>query len=357
MKIRGNNKSLINILNILVVILIVLIVATLLIIVANKSPIKAYGAFMFGIFGTMNGFVEIFVKATPLIFAGLGIAIAFKSGFFNIGAEGQLYMGAIGAAATSILLTGVPGYIRLILSVIVAFVFGGLWALIPGLLKAKFNISEIITTIMFNYIAINITALVVRGVLKDANGYVPQSSIIEESSRLPGLLPPTRLHAGFLIALAMVFIIWVIMQKTTVGYELQVVGTNKRAAKCTGISVMKNIILSAFLSGGLAGLAGMGEVLGLQFRLLDGISGGNGYTAILVALLGFNNPIGVLISALGFAALQVGSNTMQRQVGIPASIVSIILGLVVLLILAKDIFFKEKKIISNSVKEGANKNV
>ncbi len=350
--IKNHAKIKNNMLNILVIISIVLIVATLLVMAANKSPIKAYQAFLFGIFGTLNGFVEIFVKSTPLIFAGLGIAVAFKSGFFNIGAEGQLYMGAIGAAATSIFLTGVPGPLRLILSIIVAFVFGGLWALIPGILKVKFNISEIITTIMFNYIAINITALVVRGVLKEPGEYLPQSPMIEKAARLPELLPPTRLHAGFLIALLMVFFMWFIMHKTTIGYELHVVGLNKNAAKCTGISVMKNIIISAFLSGGLAGLAGMGEVLGIQFRLLDGISGGNGYTAILVALLGFNHPIGVLVSAIGFAALQVGSNTMQRQLGIPASIILIILGLVVLLILAKDMFFKERKITINTVKEG-----
>lgn len=352
MRIKDHDKIKNNVLKILAIISIVLIVATLLVMAAHRSPIKAYQAFLFGIFGTLNGFVEIFVKSTPLIFAGLGIAVAFKSGFFNIGAEGQLYMGAIGAAAVSIFLTGVPGPLRVILSILVAFVFGGLWALIPGILKAKFNISEIITTIMFNYIAINITALVVRGVLKEPGEYLPQSPMIEKAARLPELLPPTRLHAGFLIALLMVFVMWFIMHKTTIGYELQVVGLNKNAAKCTGISVMKNIIVSAFLSGGLAGLAGMGEVLGIQFRLLDGISGGNGYTAILVALLGFNHPIGVLVSAIGFAALQVGSNTMQRQLGIPASIILIILGLVVLLILAKDMFFKEKKISVNRLKEG-----
>lgn len=338
----SNSRLKTNLLNIAVIIAIVLVAVTLLIMATHKDPLQAYGVFLFGIFGTLNGFVEIFVKATPLIFAGLGIAVAFKSGFFNIGAEGQLYMGAIGAAATAIFCTGLPGPLRLVLAVIVAFVFGGLWALIPGLLKAKFNISEIITTIMFNYIAINITALVVRGVLQDHSDYLPQSPMIENAARLPELLSPTRLHGGFLIALVMVLVIWFVMEKTTFGYGLQVIGLNKRAAKCTGIPVMKNIIFSAFLSGGLAGLAGMGEVLGIQFRLLDGLSGGAGYTAILVALLGFNNPIGVFIAAVGFAALQVGSNTMQRQMGIPASLVLIILGLVVLLIFAKDMFFKER---------------
>ncbi len=349
---KATSKITRNLLNSLAIILIVLLVSTCLIAIANESPLKAYKAFWFGIFGTMNGFVEIFVKATPLIFAGLGIAIAFKSGFFNIGAEGQLYMGAIGATIISICLTDIPGPLRLMLSIITGFLFGGVWALIPGLLKAKFNISEIITTIMFNYIAINITALAVRGALKE-EGYLPQTPLIESSARLPELLLPTRLHAGFLLALLMVWFIWCLMEKTKMGYELQVVGLNKRAAQCTGVSVMKNIIRSAFLSGGLAGLAGMSEVLGIQYRLLDGISGGCGYTAILVALLGGNNPIGVLAAALGFATLQVGSNTMQRQLGIPVSIVLIILGLIVLLILAKDFFFKQG--IFKRIKRGEEK--
>ena len=341
-----------NLLKILTIAMIVAAVATVLIIITGKSPVKAYNSFFFGIFGSMNGFVEIFVKATPLIFAGLGVAVAFKSGFFNIGAEGQLYMGAMGAAIVSIYMTDVPGLLRLVVSIVAAFLIGGLWALIPGLLKAKFNISEIITTIMLNYIAINVVALSVRGFLQEPDSYLPHSSIIEEGARLPELLPPTRLHGGFLIAIAAVVIVWIIMKKTTIGYELQVVGINSRAAKCNGISVMKNIVVSSFLSGGLAGLAGMGELLGIQFRLLEGLSGGNGYTAILVALLGSNNPFGVLMSSIGFAALQVGSNTMQRQVGIPASLVLIILGLVVLLILAKDVLYKNLKgSADNDVKE------
>lgn len=348
------NKKILNrgfvkdLLKILTIVMIVLVVTTVLIRITGKSPMKAYRSFFFGIFGTMNGFVEIFVKATPLIFAGLGVAVAFKSGFFNIGAEGQLYMGAIGAALVSIFMTGLPGPLRIIISVMVAFLMGGLWALIPGLLKAKFNISEIITTIMLNYIAINLVALSVRGFLQEEDSYLPHSSLIDESARLPELLPPTRLHLGFFIALAAVLIVWIIMKKTTLGYELQVVGINSRAGKCNGISVMKNIIISSFLSGGLAGLAGMSELLGIQFRLLEGLSGGNGYTAILVALLGSNSPVGILMSSIGFAALQVGSNTMQRQVGIPASLVLIILGLVVLLILAKDVFYKKMMISSNN---------
>ncbi len=353
MKIK-NTRVISNALNITVIICIVLFVASVLIMATGKSPVKAFEAFTFGIFGTMNGFAEIFVKATPLIFAGLGIAIAFKSGFFNIGAEGQILLGAIGASWVTLFFTDIAGPIRIVLAIIAAFIFGGLWALIPGLLKVFFNISEIITTIMLNYIAINLVALLVRGPLKDQDGYLPHSKMIDEAARLPELLPPTRLHAGFLLALVMVVVLWFIMKKSTIGYELEVVGLNRRAAKVNGISVMKNIIRSAVISGGLAGLAGMGQVLGIQYRLLDGISGGDGYTAILVALLGMNNPIGVGIAAIGFAGLQVGSNTMQRMLGIPASIVLIIIGLVVLLILAKDYFFKENKIKAFLTKKGGN---
>ena len=227
------------------------------------------------------------------------------------------------------------------------FICGGLWALIAAIFKAKFGISEIIVTIMLNYIAINFLGIAVRTFLMDPAGTVPQSARIESSAALKLLMPPTRLNAGIIIAVAAVIIVWVLMEKTKVGYEIKVVGFNKRAAKCTGISVMKNIVISAFLSGGLAGLAGVIEVIGIQKKLIEGISSDCGYTAVLIALIASNNPIGVLIAAIGFATMQVGANSMQRQLGIPSAIVSILVGLVVLLVLGRKMFhlstFKKKE--------------
>ena len=226
----------------------------------------------------------------------------------------------------------------MVLALLLGFAAGGLWALVAAVMKARFGISEIIVTIMLNYIALNFTGLAVRTFLMDPAGSVPQSARIEAGAAFKLLMPPTRLNAGIFIALAAVLAVWFLLEKTTFGYELKVVGFNRRAAKCNGISVMKNIVFSAFLSGGLAGLAGVIEVLGVQKKLLEGISSDCGYTAVLVALMASNHPAGVLVAAVGFAAMQIGANSMQRQLGIPSAIVNILTGLVVLLILGKSMF-------------------
>ena len=327
-----------HLLDILWIVIIAVAATTLMMILCKASPLEAYQMFFNGIFGNLSSFCEVFVKATPLILTGLGCAVAFRTGFFNIGAEGQFYVGAIAAAMVALNLTGVPGSARIVLSMLAGFICGGVWALIAAIFKAKFGISEIIVTIMLNYIAINFLGIAVRTFLMDPEGTVPQSARIESSSALGLLMPPTRLNAGIIIAVAAVIIVWILMEKTKVGYEIIVVGFNKRAAKCNGISVMKNIVVSAFLSGGLAGLAGVIEVIGIQKKLLEGISSDCGYTAVLIALIASNNPIGVLIAAVGFAAMQVGANSMQRQMGIPSAIVNILIGLVVLLILGRKIF-------------------
>ena len=323
--------------------LIAVAVWTVLIMLSDASPAEAYAMFFKGIFGNLNGFMEVFVKATPLIFTCLGCAVAFKTGFFNIGAEGQFYIGALASAWAALTWTGIPGVLRILCAILTGFVFGGLWALIAAMFKAKLGISEIIVTIMLNYIAINFLGIAVRTFLMDPAGSIPQSPKLDPSVTLYRFLKPTRLHAGFIIAVLMVFLVWFILEKTTVGYEIKVVGFNKRAAACNGISVVRNIIISAFLSGGLAGIAGAVEVMGVQRKLLEGISGECGYTAVLIALLAANHPLGVLFAAIGFAALEVGANSMQRQMGVPSAIVNILVGLIVLLILGRELFNRKRK--------------
>lgn len=323
----------------LVIALITIAVGTVLIMMSNANPAEAYANFFKGIFGNLNGFCEVFVKATPLIFTGLGCAVAFRTGFFNIGAEGQFYVGALTASMVALNIQGAAG---IVLALAAGFLAGGVWALIAAVFKAKLGISEIIVTIMLNYIAINLVGIAVRTFLMDPAGSVPQSAKFDTSVWLPQLLPPTRLHAGFILALVSVAVVWFLLEKTTVGYEIKVVGFNKRAAACNGISVMKNIVISAFLSGGLAGMAGVVEVLAIQKKLLEGISSNCGYTAVLIALMAGNHPVGVIVASVAMAALQVGSNTMQRQLGVPSAIVDILIGLVVLLILAKGLIRRKK---------------
>ncbi|MCK5052069.1 MAG: ABC transporter permease [Candidatus Cloacimonetes bacterium] len=323
----------------LIIIIITFLLAAVLIIVAKYDPGMALRSFFYGIFGSLHGFAEIMVRATPLILAGLGVSVAFSTGFFNIGAEGQLYMGAIAITCVGVFLPPMPAVLHITIAITAGFLLGGIWAVIPGFLKAKYGVSEIITTIMFNYIAINIVGILVRTVLKNTESALPYSSVMPKSLSFPLLLYPTRLHGGFILAIVSAVLIYIIMKKTTIGYELRVVGFNKRAGTCSGISVYKNIVLASLISGGLAGLAGVSEIAGVHHRLLEGISPGYGYIAIIVALMGRNHPLGVIISAIGLSALQVGANSMQRQAGIPTSITSVLMGVIVLLALSKNIMF------------------
>ena len=323
----------------LIIAVLVVLTGTALIIASNANPAEAYSFFFKGIFGNVTSFAEVFVKATPLIFTGLGCAVAFRTGFFNIGAEGQFYVGAIAATMVALKVTGPAG---LVLALIVGFLVGGLWALIAALFKAKLGISEIIVTIMLNYIAINFLGIAVRTFLMDPAGSVPQSVKFDPSVLLPQIIERTRLHAGFILAIVAVIIVWFVLEKTTIGYEIKVVGFNKRAAACNGISVMKNIVISAFLSGGLAGIAGAVELLAIQKKLIEGMSSNCGYTAVLIALMAGNHPVGVVIASVVMAAMQVGASSMQRQMGVPAAIVDILIGLVVLLILAKGVIRSKK---------------
>lgn len=330
------------ILDFLKILLLTAAVGTVLIWACGASPIEAYRLFFRGMFGTFSSFAEIFVKACPLILTGLGCAVAFRTGFFNIGAEGQFYAGAMGTTIVALYLPDSWGVLRIVLAMAAGFVWGGAWALIAALLKAKFNISEIIVTIMLNYIIINFLGYAVRLFLMDPSGNVPQSAKIAANARLPILISSTRFHAGILIAVCCVILVWFLMEKTTVGYELTVVGKNRRAASCNGISVFRSVVLSAFLSGGLAALAGGIEVLAIQKKLLEGISSNVGYTAVLIALIAANSPLGVFAAAIFYAAMQIGANSMQRQMGIPSAIVNILIGVVVVLILGKELipFFK-----------------
>lgn len=231
----------------------------------------------------------------------------------------------------------------LVLSLVLGFLSGGLWALIPGLLKAKFGLSEVINTIMLNYIAINLVGILVRTSLKDPTYPYPMSPMLPASTNFLQLLSPTRLHAGLLLALVCAALVYLLMFRTTLGFCMRAVGLNARACQCSGIAVSKYVIISSLVSGGLSGLAGVSEIAGLHHRLIEGISPSYGYLAIIVSLLGRNNPVGIVFASLGIAALQVGSMSMQRSSGVPTSIASIIMGLVVIMILSRKSLFRCKE--------------
>lgn len=315
-----------------------LAIGALLVLLAGANPLTGYLALVMGAFGSVNSVAEVVVKTTPLLLAGLGIALAFRAGYWNIGAEGQLYMGALAATWVGLNAGAWPAAVALPAAVAAGFAGGALWGLVPGLLRARLGVSEIINTIMFNYIAIYLVSWLVTGPLKEEGGFLPQTDLIADPAVLPRLLPPTRLHAGVLLAVAAAAALYWLMVRSTLGFRVRVVGGNPEAARYAGISVNGTWVLVAAVSGGLAGLAGMSEISGVHQRLLEDVSAGYGYTAIVVALLGWLHPLGVVVAAVLFAALRVGADAMQRALGIPVALVYIIQALVVLFVLARGAF-------------------
>jgi len=316
-----------------------LAVSIALIVLAGASPLVAYASLFKGAFGSVASLAETIAKATPLMLVGLGITISFRCRVWNIGGEGQLIMGAIIATWMGIALGRMPALLLLPSIVALGFVAGALWGAMAGVLKAKLEVNEVIVTIMMNYVAIYGLNYLVRGPLRDPTiaGGFPQSPRIAPSAELPRLISATRLHAGVLIALLGAILVYVFLFRTPLGYEVRAVGANPRAACYGGISVMRSIVLAMSLSGGLAGIAGVGEICGLHYRLLDGISTGYGYTGIVVALLGKLHPFGVILAALFFGAMVVGMEAMQRTIGTPFALVLAIEGLVVLFMLSGEV--------------------
>jgi ABC-type uncharacterized transport system permease subunit len=311
-----------------------LAVGGILIALVGVSPIEAYKAFLFGIFGNRVNIGNVLSVATPLMLTGLSFAFATKCSVFNIGAEGQLYLGAIFATWIGLKFSNLPIWILIPLVILAGFVGGGLWGFIPGILKAKYSVNEIVLTVMLTEIAIQLVSWITRGPMLDPQSYgIPQTAQLGESARLPLLLKGTRLHSGFLIALLCVVIIQILLTRTSFGFRIQAVGFNSRSAKYAGMNIVSSITLAMLISGGLAGIAGAIEVAGVHYRLMDGISPGYGFTGIVVSLLGKGNPFGVATSAILFSALQSGVDAMQRRVAVPVHLAQVIQGLTILLVI------------------------
>jgi general nucleoside transport system permease protein len=319
----------------LVAVALALLVGAALILASGANPLAAYAALIEGAFGSWNSVAETLLRAIPLTFTGLAIAIAFRAGAFNLGAEGQLFLGATAAAFVGLSMPEMPAGIVIPSMVLTAAAVGALWSLAAGVLKLRFGANELITTIMLNYIAILLVSFLLRGPLQEAAGYLPQTERLASTARFPALIEGTRLHMGFFLALLAVAACHFALWHTTWGFRLRVVGLNARAAFNAGHRVTA-ITVSAFLvSGALAGLAGYMEVVGVQRRMIENLSPGFGYTGIIVALLGRTNPIGVLAAAVLFAALQVGGTTMQAASGVPSTLTTIVQGLVVLFVIGR----------------------
>ena len=285
-------------------------------------------------------FTDSLVAATPYIFAGLAVAVGFRCGLFNIGVEGQLYIGAICSVWVGFALKGLPAIIHLPLALLAGAAGGAVWASIPAILKAKAGAHEVINTIMMNYVAFRLSDWLLsdKGPLKRPDSPNPVSPLIEKSAELPRFFPdPIRLHLGFFIALGVaVFIYWFLF-KTTLGFELRTVGANPKAARYAGMNITRNIIIAMCLSGALAGLAGANEVLGVNHNLALAFSSGYGFDSIALALLGKSHPLGVVLAALLFGTLRSGATRMQNIAKIPIDIISILQALIIAFIAAPGI--------------------
>ncbi|WP_309086489.1 ABC transporter permease [Chelativorans sp.] len=308
-------------------VLVTLLSSSLLVLAAGASPFSVFALVAKGAAGSQFALLETLTRATPLIFTGLAVAVAFRAKLWNIGAEAQLYAGAV---VTVVLGTGalpLPAPILIPVIMIAAMAAGALLLLGPALLKTRFGVDEVVTTLLLNFIVLLFVSMLLEGVLKDPMGLGwPQSQRVVADAQLPRLIQGKRLHLGFLIAILAAAIVWVVMKKTTLGYEMRAVGHNPEAARFAGIPVNSVLMKTALLSGGIAALAGFSEVAGLKGNLTLDLSPGYGYTGIVVAMLAMLNPLGVVASAIFVAAIFVGADAMSRTAGVPSYIAEVMVA-------------------------------
>lgn len=293
-------------------------------------------AFWEGAFGSGYAVVSAtLVRATPLLFVGLAVALAFRAGVLNIGAEGQLILGAIGASAVALALPTWPRPAVILLMLLAGGIAGGLWAGIAAMLRRRFGVLEVISTIMLNFVAAALVSWTVRGPLQEPTRVYPMSESFANAARWPFLVPGQRLHLGFALGLAAALALWFVLRRTALGFRIRAVGAGASAAESAGgISTARVTAQTFVASGVLAGLAGASEVGGVTWALYEGLSPGYGYTAIAVALLARLDPRWVVVTAIGFGALEAGGASMQRSAGVPAVAVQIITATLLLTVLA-----------------------
>jgi len=329
-----------------------LLVGAVMLILLGVNPFVAYSALFQGAFGSSNAFAETLVKATPLLLVGLGICIAYRGNVINIGGEGQMIVGALLATWLGITFTGLPGWLGILLAMLIGTLGGSIWGGIPGILKAHFNVNEILSTVMMNAIAVQLMNFFLTGVMMDplqaqVASKIPQTARLVEAYRLPRLAP-TRLHLGALIAVILAVAVYILLWRTTLGYRIRAVGQKPSAAKYGGIKVKRHIVISLLLSGAFAGLAGVIQVYGVNYRMITdgsptGFTGAAGFNGIVAALFGQLHPLLTIPASVLFGALLVGANTMQRVVQIPSALIMALNGLVVVFVVSSELWRKKRQ--------------
>ena len=298
-----------------------------LVMLSGVSPFAVFGLMAKGAVGSQFALTETLTRATPLIFTGLAAAVAFRAKLWNIGGEAQLYAGAVMTAALGTGMLPLPAPVLIPTLIIIAMLAGAFMLSVPALLKTRFGVDEVVTTLLINFIMLLFVSMLLEGILKDPMGLGwPQSKKIIADAALPKLITGKRLHLGFAIAILAAFIVWVIDRKSALGYEMRAVGFNPKAAAFAGIPVNRVLLKTALLSGGLAGLAGFSEVAGLKGNLTLDLSPGFGYTGIVVAMLAMLHPLGIIAAAVFVAAVFVGADAMSRSAGVSGYIAQVMVA-------------------------------
>ena len=321
-------------------ILLSLVAVGVIFAVYGVNPWVAYTQIFRAAFGSFYGISETFVKTIPLLLCSLGLVVAFKAQIWNIGAEGQLFMGAIASTWVALSFPDMSAYLLLPIMFVVGFMAGALWGFIPGILKAKLQTNEVISSLMFTYVAAKLLEYLVYGPWREpgALGGFPHTPMFSPSAQLPRI-SGTRLHyPTLIIGLILAGVLFVLLRRTKIGYEIRVTGDSQEAARFAGMNYLKTVVFVMAISGGLAGLAGVGEVAGIQHRLRKGISPGYGFTAIIVAWLGRLNPIGAVFSSILFGGLLVGGDMIQVSLGLPVAAIHIFNGIMLFFVLGGEIF-------------------
>jgi len=299
-------------------IVITFILTAVLVVLVKANPVEAYYYFLVDPLSSRVSAIEVLVKSTPLLLTGAAVTFAFVGGYWNIGAEGQLYAGATAATAIGVQMDGVSPWIALPLMIIGGFLAGMLWALVPALMKVKLAIDEVVTTLLLNSVALFVVSALLNGPWRNPISQWPQSPEIAPSAIFPKLIPRSRLHLGFILAMVVIVVLWFVLTRTAFGLRMRAVGLGSKAARFAGINVPRTMLISALVSGGIAGLAGVSEVAGIHYHLIDAISPGYGYTGIIIATLGTLNAWGVALAALFIGLIDTGSQTVSRALGVPA---------------------------------------
>jgi ABC-type uncharacterized transport system permease subunit len=311
-----------------------LAVSGLLLLFLGENPLAAMGTLFGSLFRDRYTLADVFVKATPLMFTALAFAFTYQANLYNIGAQGQFYIGAVTAVAVSLFLQGrVPGLLALFITAVLVIVAGGLWGGLIGWLKAKFNANEFLVSMMSTYVALNIMNYLLRTFLMETKGEYPQTNPLDNAVWLPTIMPGTRLHLGFVLAVLTCIGVWVLLYRTPLGFRIRAVGQGKDAAEMAGINYKRLYVVAFFVSGALAAMGGFAEVSGVQHMLVQGFNADVGAAGIGIAILANGNPIGIIFASILFGALKVGGTIMGQLSGIPSSITELMLGFVMVFVI------------------------